>query len=55
MRELILAYPDAEQMFRRMAFNVAARNCDDHNGNFSFRLKQDSAWALAPAYDVCHA
>ena len=55
MRELKLPYPDAEQMFRRMVFNVAARNCDDHTKNFSFRLKQDARWELAPAYDVCHA
>jgi serine/threonine-protein kinase HipA len=55
MRELKLSYPDAEQMFRRMTFNVAARNCDDHTKNFSFRLKKDARWELAPAYDVCHA
>jgi serine/threonine-protein kinase HipA len=55
MRELKLPYPDAEQMFRRMAFNVAARNCDDHTKNFSFRLKQGGKLELAPAYDVCHA
>lgn len=55
MRELKLSYPDAEQMFRRMVFNVIARNCDDHTKNFSFRLKQDGKWELAPAYDICHA
>ena len=55
MRELKLTYPDAEQMFRRMVFNVIARNCDDHTKNFSFRLKQGDKWELAPAYDVCHA
>lgn len=55
MRELKLTYPEAEQMFRRMAFNVAARNCDDHTKNFSFRLKKDARWELAPAYDLCHA
>jgi serine/threonine-protein kinase HipA len=38
-----------------MAFNVMARNCDDHTKNFSFRLKQGDAWELAPAYDVTHA
>jgi len=54
MRELRLPYPQAEQMFRRMVFNVVARNCDDHTKNFSFRLKKDG-WELAPAYDVCHA
>ena len=43
------------QAFRRMAFNVMARNCDDHAKNFAFRLKQGGAWELAPAYDVTHA
>jgi serine/threonine-protein kinase HipA len=55
MRELKLPYPAAEQMFRRMVFNVLARNCDDHTKNFAFRLKQGERWELAPAYDVCHA
>jgi len=55
MRELKLPYPDAEQLFRRMVFNVVARNCDDHTKNFAFRLKKDGKWELAPAYDVCHA
>lgn len=55
MRELKLPYPAAEQMFRRMVFNVIARNCDDHTKNFSFRLKKDSEWELTPAYDICHA
>ncbi len=55
MRELKLDYADAEQMFRRMVFNVMARNCDDHTKNFSFLLPQDGKWELAPAYDICHA
>lgn len=55
MRELKLSYADAEQMFRRMVFNVIARNCDDHTKNFSFLLKQGGKWELAPAYDICHA
>jgi serine/threonine-protein kinase HipA len=55
MRELKLPYPDAEQLFRRMVFNVMARNCDDHTKNFAFRLKKDGKWELAPAYDMCHA
>lgn len=55
MRELKLTYPEAEQMFRRMVFNVLSRNCDDHTKNFSFRLKKDHKWELAPAYDVCHS
>jgi len=55
MRELKLTYQDAERMFRRMVFNVIARNCDDHTKNFSFRLQKDGKWELAPAYDICHA
>lgn len=55
MRELRLSYADAEQMFRRMVFNVLARNCDDHTKNFSFLLRQGGEWELAPAYDLCHA
>jgi serine/threonine-protein kinase HipA len=43
------------QAFRRMAFNVMARNCDDHTKNLAFRLKQGRSWELAPAYDVTHA
>jgi serine/threonine-protein kinase HipA len=55
MRELKLTYPEATQLFRRMVFNVIARNCDDHTKNFAFRLKKGSDWELAPAYDICHA
>jgi len=55
MRELKLTYADAEQMFRRMVFNVIARNCDDHTKNFSFLLRQGGKWELSPAYDLCHA
>jgi serine/threonine-protein kinase HipA len=55
MRVLRLPYPQAEQMYRRMVFNVIARNCDDHTKNFAFRLKEGENWELAPAYDICHA
>ena len=55
MRELRLSYQEAEEMFRRMVFNVLSRNCDDHTKNFSFRLKKEEKWELAPAYDICHA
>lgn len=55
MRMLRMTYPEAEQMFRRMVFNVLATNCDDHTKNFSFRLKQNGKWELSPAYDVCYS
>jgi serine/threonine-protein kinase HipA len=44
-----------DEVFRRMAFNVMARNCDDHTKNFAFVLKEGHAWELSPAYDVTHA
>jgi serine/threonine-protein kinase HipA len=53
MRLLRLTYPEAEQMFRRMVFNVLATNCDDHTKDFSFMFKKDQKWELAPAYDIC--
>ena len=43
------------EAFRRMVFNVAAANCDDHTKNFSFTLPRDGQWSLSPAYDVTHA
>jgi serine/threonine-protein kinase HipA len=55
MRSMLLPYPDAEQLFRRMVFNVMAKNCDDHTKNFSFIMDKAGQWRLAPAFDICHA
>lgn len=55
MRSLLLPYTDAEQLYRRMVFNVAGRNCDDHTKNFAFIMDKEGVWKLAPAYDLCHA
>lgn len=55
MRMLRLPYPEAEQMFLRMVFNVLARNCDDHTKNFAFLMDRAGKWRLSPAYDICHA
>jgi serine/threonine-protein kinase HipA len=55
MRMLRLSYPEAEQLFIRMVFNVLARNCDDHTKNFAFLMDQSGKWKLSPAYDICHA
>jgi len=55
MRMLRLSYPEAEQMFIRMVFNVLARNCDDHTKNFAFLMDQNGKWTLSPAYDICYA
>ncbi len=51
-RRLKLPARSAEQLFRRMVFNVLARNHDDHSKNFAFIFDESSEWRLAPAYDV---
>lgn len=55
IRALGLSYSAMEEALRRMAFNVMARNCDDHTKNFSFLLQEGQPWQLAPAYDVTFA
>ncbi|WP_111670308.1 type II toxin-antitoxin system HipA family toxin [Algoriphagus litoralis] len=55
MRMLRLTYPEAEQLFIRMVFNVLARNCDDHTKNFAFLMDQSGKWSLSPAFDICFA
>lgn len=55
MRSMLLPYADAEQLYRRMVFNVMARNCDDHTKNFAFIMDKTGQWKLAPAFDVCHS
>lgn len=40
-----------EELWRRMAFNVAVSNCDDHLRNHGFLLT-DRGWVLSPAYDL---
>jgi serine/threonine-protein kinase HipA len=55
IRRLGLGTPIVEQQFRRMVFNVVARNQDDHVKNIAFLMDRDGAWSLAPAYDVIWA
>lgn len=52
MRQLRLPYSQAEEMFRRMVFNVVARNQDDHTKNISFLMDKGGRWRLSPAYDI---
>ena len=54
-RALGLGDAELTQLFARMAFNVAARNQDDHTRNFAFLLREGGSWELAPAYDVTFA
>jgi serine/threonine-protein kinase HipA len=55
IRKLGLGTTVAEQQFRRMVFNVVARNQDDHVKNVAFLMDREGAWSLAPAYDVIWA
>lgn len=53
-RQLNLPLSDAEQIIKRMIFNIVARNHDDHAKNFAFMLKGNQ-WRLTPAYDVAYS
>lgn len=55
LRRLGLHYKDFEQLYRRMVFNVIARNHDDHTKNFSFLMDKKGHWSFAPAYDLCYS
>jgi serine/threonine-protein kinase HipA len=50
-----LAAPAAEQLFRRMVFNVVGRNQDDHVKNIAFLMDRSGSWELAPAFDLVYS
>lgn len=52
LRQLRLPYSTAEQLYRRMVFNVIARNLDDHTKNIAFIMNKTGEWNLAPAFDI---
>ena len=54
-RQLKLSPDDAMQIFKRMVFNVVARNHDDHSKNIGFMLDDKNQWKLAPAYDLAYS
>lgn len=55
MRKLRLSKADAAEQYRRMVFNIIARNLDDHTKNITFLMEPDGEWQLSPAYDVIYA
>lgn len=55
MRQLQLPMQAIEQQFRRMAFNIVARNQDDHVKNIAFLMNKSGEWSLAPAFDVTYS
>ncbi len=55
-RQLRLPRADAIELFRRMVFNVVARNHDDHCKNFGFlKHDMDAPWRLSPAFDMAYS
>ena len=55
IRRLGLGMATVEEQFRRMVFNVVARNQDDHVKNIAFLMDKSGRWSLAPAYDVIYS
>jgi serine/threonine-protein kinase HipA len=55
LRRLGMGSAEAEQQFRRMAFNIVARNQDDHVKNIAFLMDRDGRWSLSPAYDLTYS
>jgi serine/threonine-protein kinase HipA len=54
-RKLGLPHAAAEEQFRRMAFNIIARNQDDHVKNIAYLMDRGGNWSLSPAFDVVYA
>ncbi|WP_185268536.1 type II toxin-antitoxin system HipA family toxin [Halopseudomonas xiamenensis] len=52
IRRLGLPMQALEEQFRRMVFNILARNQDDHVKNIAFLMDRRGAWKLSPAFDV---
>jgi len=55
IRQLELPMSAVEEQFRRMVFNIVARNQDDHVKNIAFLMDKRGSWSLAPAFDVTYS
>jgi len=55
IRQLNLPMAAVEEMFRRMTFNLVARNQDDHVKNIAFLMDKTGHWSLAPAFDMTYS
>lgn len=55
IRKLNLPMSSVEEQFRRMVFNIIARNQDDHVKNIAFLMDKSGQWSLAPAFDVTYS
>ena len=55
IKRLGLPMADVEQQFVRAAFNIVARNQDDHVKNIAFLMDRRGQWELSPAFDVVYS
>ncbi len=55
IRQLGLPMRAVEEQFRRMAFNIVARNQDDHAKNIAFLMDKTGRWSLSPAFDMTYS
>ena len=55
IRKLGLSMSTIEEMFRRMVFNIIARNQDDHVKNIAFLMDKAGTWSLSPAFDMIYS
>ncbi len=55
IRQLELPMRAIEEQFRRMVFNIIARNQDDHVKNIAFLMDKSGSWSLAPAFDMTYS
>ena len=55
IRQMGLPMSAIEEQFRRMVFNIIARNQDDHVKNIAFLMDKSGNWSLSPAFDVIYS
>ncbi|GMQ83995.1 MAG: type II toxin-antitoxin system HipA family toxin [Gammaproteobacteria bacterium] len=55
IRQMELPMSAIEEQFRRMVFNIVARNQDDHVKNIAFLMDKSGKWSLSPAFDVIYS
>lgn len=55
IRRLELPMAAINEQFRRMVFNIVARNQDDHVKNIAFLMDRSGNWSLSPAFDMTYS
>ena len=55
MRKIRISRKEQLELYRRMVFNVIARNQDDHTKNIAFLMDQKGEWSLSPAFDMTYS